>query len=77
MLFVIFIKKQCPELRMCIKITEDPNNANQKHIKFMLSVCLLLRISPHSVQMTGNAGKMRTSITPNTGTFYAVIVIGL
>ena len=29
-------------------------------------------ISPYSVQMRENAGKMRTKITPNTDTFYAV-----
>ena len=32
----------------------------------------LLRISPYSVQMRENVGKMRTRITPNTDTFYAV-----
>ena len=32
----------------------------------------ILRISPYSVQMQENAGKMRTRITPNTDTFYAV-----
>ena len=30
------------------------------------------RISPYSVQMQKNAGKMRTRITLNTDTFYAV-----
>ena len=30
------------------------------------------RIRPYSVQMRENAGKMRTTITPNTDTFYAV-----
>ena len=30
------------------------------------------RISPYSVQMRQNAGKMRTRRTPNTDTFYAV-----
>ena len=29
-------------------------------------------ISPYSVRMRENAGKMRTRITPNTDTFYAV-----
>ena len=33
----------------------------------------ILRISLDSVRMWENAGKMRTRITPNTGTFYAVI----
>ena len=32
----------------------------------------ILRISPYSVRMQENAGKMRTRITPNTDTFYAV-----
>ena len=32
----------------------------------------ILRISPYLVRMWENAGKMRTRITPNTGTFYAV-----
>ena len=31
-----------------------------------------LRISPYSVRLRENAGKMRTRITPNTDTFYAV-----
>ena len=31
-----------------------------------------LRISPYSVRMRENAGKMQTRITPNTETFYAV-----
>ena len=31
-----------------------------------------LRISPYSVRMRENAGKMGTRITPNTDTFYAV-----
>ena len=31
-------------------------------------------ISPYSVQMRGNAGKMRTRLTPNTDTFYAAII---
>ena len=34
-------------------------------------------ISPYSVQMRKNAGRMRTRITPNTDTFYAVILIKL
>ena len=33
----------------------------------------ILRISLDSVRMWENAGKMRTRITPNTDTFYAVI----
>ena len=32
----------------------------------------ILRISPYSVIMRENAGKMRTRITLNTDTFYAV-----
>ena len=32
----------------------------------------MLCISPYSVRMRENAGKMRTRITPNTDTFYAV-----
>ena len=32
----------------------------------------ILRISPYSVRMPENAGKMRTRITPYTDTFYAV-----
>ena len=32
----------------------------------------VFRISPHSVQMRENAGRMRTRITPNTNTFYEV-----
>ena len=31
----------------------------------------ILRISPYSVQMWENVGKMRTRITPNMDTFYA------
>ena len=31
----------------------------------------ILRISPYSVRMWENAGKMRTRVTPNTDTFYA------
>ena len=31
-----------------------------------------LVISPYSVRMRENAGKMRTLFTPNTDTFYAV-----
>ena len=34
-----------------------------------------LRISPYSVRLRENAGKMRTRITPNTDTFYAVTLI--
>ena len=30
-------------------------------------------ISPYSVQMRENAGKMRTTITPNTDSFYTVL----
>ena len=33
----------------------------------------ILRISPYSVQIRENAGKMRTRITSSTYTFYAVI----
>ena len=33
----------------------------------------ILRISPYSVRMRENTGKMRTRITPNTDTFYAVL----
>ena len=32
----------------------------------------ILRISPYSVQMRENLGKMRTRITPNTDSFYPV-----
>ena len=32
----------------------------------------ILRISPYSVLMRENAGKVRTRITPNTETFYTV-----
>ena len=32
----------------------------------------ILRISPYSVGTRENAGKMRTRITPNTDTFYAM-----
>ena len=32
----------------------------------------ILRVSPYSVQMRENVGKMRTRITPNTDTFYVV-----
>ena len=32
-----------------------------------------IRISLYSVRMRENAGKMRTRITPNTDTFYAVL----
>ena len=34
----------------------------------------ILSISPYSVRMRENARKMRTRITPNTDTFYAVSV---
>ena len=34
----------------------------------------MLRISPYSVRMGENAGKMRTRITPNIDTLYVVIV---
>ena len=34
----------------------------------------VLRISPHSARMRENAGKIRIRITPNTDTFYAVIL---
>ena len=34
-----------------------------------------MRIYPYSVRMRENAGKMRTRITPNMDTFYAVINI--
>ena len=34
----------------------------------------MIGISPYSVRMWENAGKMRTRITPNTDTFYAVKV---
>ena len=37
----------------------------------------ILRTSPYSVRMQENVGKMRTRITPNTDTFYAVYVINL
>ena len=37
-----------------------------------LRVNPLLRISPYSVRMRENAGKMWTRITPNTDSFYAV-----
>ena len=32
------------------------------------------RCSPYSVRMKENAGKMRTRITPDTETFYAVLI---
>ena len=32
----------------------------------------ILRIFPYPVQMRENAGKMRTRITPNTDSFYAL-----
>ena len=35
----------------------------------------ILRIYPYSVRMRENVGKMRTRITPNMDTFYAVINI--
>ena len=35
----------------------------------------ILRISPYSVRMRENAGKMRTRITPNTDSFYAVMFV--
>ena len=34
----------------------------------------ILHISPYSVRLRGNAGKMRTRITLNTDNFYAVCV---
>ena len=40
---------------------------------FPHSDCIRLRISPYSVRMRENTGKMRTRITPNTDTFYAVL----
>ena len=33
----------------------------------------ILRIYPYSLRMRENAGKIRTRITPNTDTFYAVV----
>ena len=36
------------------------------------NIFFILRISPYSVRMWENAGKMRTRIIPNTDTFYAV-----
>ena len=35
----------------------------------------MLRISQYSVRMRENAGKIRTGITPNTDTFYAVHIM--
>ena len=35
----------------------------------------ILRISPYSVRMQENAGKMRTRITPNTDSFYTVVIV--
>ena len=35
----------------------------------------ILHISPHSVRMRENAGKMQIRITPNTDTFYAVLIV--
>ena len=32
--------------------------------------------SPYTVRMRGNAAKIRTRITPNTDTFYAVLITG-
>ena len=32
----------------------------------------ILRISPYSVRMRENAGKVRTTVTPNMEIFYAV-----
>ena len=37
----------------------------------------ILRISPYSVWMRGNAGKTRIRITPNTDTFYTVSICQL
>ena len=34
----------------------------------------MLRISPYSMRMRENAGKMWAGITPNTVTFYAVCI---
>ena len=34
----------------------------------------ILHISPYSVQMRKNVGRMQTSVTPNTDTFYAVML---
>ena len=33
-----------------------------------------IQFSPYSARMRKNAGKLRTTITPNTDTFYAVLV---
>ena len=35
----------------------------------------ILRISPYSVRMRENAGKMQTRITLNTDSFYAVVIV--
>ena len=37
----------------------------------------ILRISPYSVRMRQNVGKMGTRITPNTDTFYAVSLVNV
>ena len=50
---------------------------NQKYIANISRYSLIIGmigISPYSVRMWENAGKMRTRLTPNTDTFYAVEV---
>ena len=41
--------------------------------QIVTSTKIALIISPYSAQMRENAGKMRTRITPNTDSFYAVL----
>ena len=40
----------------------------------IMTPCIKQSISPYSVRIRENAGKMRTRISPNTNIFYAVIV---
>ena len=59
-------------------INEEPtcykNTETSICIDFILTNSLrTLRISPYSVRMQENAGKVRTRITPNTDNFYAVV----
>ena len=41
--------------------------------QIVTSTKVALSISPYSARMRENAGKMRTRITPNTDSFYAVL----
>ena len=57
----------------CIKSVHILSYSGQHMWRISLDSDWILRISPYSVRMWDNARKMRTRITPNTDTFYAVL----